>query len=222
MLGDSISTLDGYSEPDGASFYVGDTKFKAEVFQPEDTWWGMLIDALGGELLVNNSISGSTVCNRPGYSYPSYGCSDERTSALDRKGIAPDVIIVAMGMNDWGRGVRLHPEGGEEDGDFFFSFAYRSMLKKLHTNYPAAEIRCLTFPVSRFSKVPDFVFPYRYGGRHMREYCDEIRRLAKEEDCLLWDLNAIPVPYDTIDGFHPNLSGMHTLAENLLRLVENF
>ena len=48
ILGDSISTLDGYTEPDGAAFYTGMEKFRADVFTPDDTWWGQVIQYLGG------------------------------------------------------------------------------------------------------------------------------------------------------------------------------
>ena len=42
ILGDSISTLGGYSEPEDAAFYVSMKKFEADVFLPEDTWWGQV------------------------------------------------------------------------------------------------------------------------------------------------------------------------------------
>ena len=61
ILGDSISTLQGYSEPDYAAFYDTAHKLKSGVLTPSDTWWGIVIERLDGELLVNNSISGSTV-----------------------------------------------------------------------------------------------------------------------------------------------------------------
>jgi hypothetical protein len=82
VLGDSISTLQGYSEPKNAEFYDALRMRKAGLHGVEDTWWGQVIARLGGKLLVNNSISGSTVCRRPTHTIPSYACSDERTSAL--------------------------------------------------------------------------------------------------------------------------------------------
>ena len=86
ILSDSISTLGGYTEPEDAAFYDGTVKFDANVFVPEDTWWGQVISYLGGQLLVNNSFSGSTVTRHPKCMIESYGCSDERTSSLSRDG----------------------------------------------------------------------------------------------------------------------------------------
>ena len=58
VLGDSISTFDGYSEPDYAVFYDITHKLESGVLGPADTWWGRVIEHFGGELLVNNSFSG--------------------------------------------------------------------------------------------------------------------------------------------------------------------
>ena len=51
ILGDSISTLEGYSQPREAAFYSGERKLKSGVFTPSDTWWGQVIERLGGQLL---------------------------------------------------------------------------------------------------------------------------------------------------------------------------
>lgn len=132
VFGDSISTLDGYSEPDDAVFYDGLRRLEANILSPDDTWWGQVIRQLGGELLVNNSFSGSMVTKHRNCMFPSYGCSDERTAALGRDGLLPDVIMVYMGTNDWGYGVKPTPETPSEEGDIsVFSVAYKCMLEKL-------------------------------------------------------------------------------------------
>lgn len=219
VLGDSISTLSGYSEPYDAAFYDGMRKFEADVFSPGDTWWGRVIEYLGGTLLVNNSIQGSTVTDHRDYCIPSYGCSDARTAALGRAGEAPDVVMIFMGINDWGRGVKVTPDGGSDAADLtVFSVAYRTMLTKLKEQYPKAELWCLTLPVSICTKREDFTFPYRYGGRHIGEYCAAIRAAAETCGCRVIDLYRSAEPYDTIDGFHPNKKGMETIAETILRV----
>ena len=214
ILGDSMSTLEGYSQPRHAAFYDTARKYESGVLRPADTWWGMVIDRLGGRLLVNNSISGSMVCKRSADQSPSYGCSDERTSALDWDGDLPDVIMVEMGMNDWGCGAKPTPDSEEEKGDIsVFSEAYACMLKKLKANYPEAEIWCFTLPVSTCKRNANFVFPYCYAGRHIEEYCEVIRACAKAQDCRVIDWYSAADPYDTIDDFHPNREGMQTLAD---------
>ena len=216
ILGDSISTLQGYSEPDYAAFYDTAHKLKSGVLTPSDTWWGIVIERLDGELLVNNSISGSTVTRHPLYEVPSYACSDERTSSLHRDEIAPDVIMIHMGTNDWGSGVRI--SDGERKSTALFSAAYRAMLSKIKNNYPSAEIWCLTLPISSYSSSSGFEFPYFYGGRHIYEYCKEIASCASEFGCRTIDLYEFSKsePYDTIDGFHPNAQGMQSIAKGVL------
>lgn len=217
VLGDSISTFEGVSEPEFAAFYDNYNKLLGNIYSPKQTWWGIVIDTLGGELLVNNSISGSTVTWHPSYEIPSYACSDERTESLSRGEIAPDVIMVYIGTNDWGRGVRvaLDEDRGKED-PAVFSSAYRIMLEKLKKNYPEAEIWCLSLAVSKCSKMNDFEFPYTYGERHISEYCDAIKECAEQFGCRFIDLYNTAGPYDTIDGFHANSEGMQAIAEAVL------
>lgn len=222
ILGDSISTLGGYSEPEDAAFYAGMKKFEADVFLPEDTWWGQVIHALGGRLLVNQSISGSMVVKHPRCQIPSYGCSPERTAALGRDGQSPDVILVYLGTNDWGAGVQPTPVLSSEQGSTaVFSVAYRRMLEQLRANYPQAEIWCFTLAVSTCSKEENFIFPYYYAGRHIEKYCEVIRACAEDFGCRVIDLYGTAEPYDTIDEFHPNAAGMQTLARAVLAQLED-
>ena len=220
VLGDSISTLDGYSEPPYSAFYSGEKKFEAGVYTPEDTWWGKVINALGAQLLVNNSISGSLVSDHPCCNIPSYGCSDERTSALMRGDILPDVIMVFMGTNDWGYGVRLKAENDAESSDrCVFSVAYSLMLQKLRKNYPDAEIWCFT-PLKTTCKCLglDGVSPYRYG-KHIAKFAAEIREAASNHGCRVFDLLNSSAICDTIEGYHPNAEGMQVIADTVLSML---
>lgn len=218
VLGDSISTLEGYSIPEYAAFYDTEHKLLSGIYTPADTWWGRVIKALGGELLVNQSFSGSTVCRRPEFEIPSYACSDERTSSLHRDGLLPFVIMVFMGINDWGFGAVPDDADGERTGDLtVFSVAYGVMLEKLIRNYPKAEIWCFTFPMGKQRNGGSF--PYCYGGKHIEAYCDVIRRLARQYGCRLVDLYRYAESYGAIDGFHPNADGMRTIADAVLAEV---
>ena len=214
ILGDSISTLYRHSTPADAEFYTYSNCLETGVFIPADTWWGQVIDRLEGKLLVNNSFSGSTVCFHPEYEIPSYACSEERTSGLDKHDQTPDVIMVFMGTNDWGRGT---PITSQIQNDLScFSYAYQSMLDRLKNRYPSAEIWCLTLPVSDPAKHADGNFPYCYGGIHIREYCQSIMDCASKAGARVIDLYNHAEPYDTVDGFHPTAQGMQTLAAAIL------
>lgn len=219
VLGDSISTFEGISEPESAVYYDTLRKLASSVLTPIDTWWGQVIERLGGELLINNSFSGSTVCRHPLYEIESYACSDERTFSLHRSEELPDVIMVYMGTNDWGCGFRVlcdeRYDPIAEESTCFLP-AYRQMLEKLKSNYPKAEIWCFTLPVSKCSTKPNFEFPYYYAGHHISEYCEAIRSCSAEYSCRLIDLYSECELYDTLDGFHPNASGMETIANAVI------
>ena len=128
ILGDSVSTFAGYT-PDEALFYDSWRQGETGVTSPDDTWWMQVIQGLGGVLGINNSYAGSTVSG----SLASSGTSEQRLQALGAEG-DPDMILVAMGANDWGFGV--NPQE--------FEYEYRRMLQRLNRLYPKAELWCAT------------------------------------------------------------------------------
>ena len=221
ILGDSISTFEGCSQPREAAYYDTARKIQSGVLTHTDTWWGKVIERLEGELLVNNSISGSTVCWHPSYQVASYGCSDERTAALDKDGATPDVIMVYLGTNDWGAGMAVNARAKGEEGNLsLFANAYKAMLAKLKTNYPNAEIWCLTLPISRCTAKENFQFPHYYAGRNILEYNEAISNCGESLGCRVIDLSQNEEEFDTVDGFHPNASGMETIARGVIEQLK--
>lgn len=223
ILGDSISTLQGYNPKNYNVFYNENTCMLFRVGKADDTWWGKVIEHFGGELLVNNSLSGSRVTKLSGNEelFPS-GCSDERTSFLHINSVMPDVIIVYLGTNDWANGVKTGDETrflGEDDYEIF-DYAYDEMLKRLKHNYPNSMIWCCTLCETYISSHPDFKFPHSYAGKHIEEYNDIIRQKSQQNRCNLIDLYSYGIPYDSEDGSHPNVMGMSTLAEIMIREME--
>jgi len=230
ILGDSISTLKGYNPPGYALFYTGATCKVTGVRTPADTWWGMVVERLGGELLVNDSWSGCRVTRLPDLlgDFPS-GCSDGRTSKLHKDGVMPDVIIVYLGTNDWGYGACLRapadcPKILEND---YFDVAYRLMIGKLRGNYPDALICCCTLCETYLPADYNFVFPSSLGGTHIQDYNDVIREICADPSLSpagavplkLIDLFSYYTPYATVDGFHPTARGMETLADLVVKAL---
>lgn len=220
ILGDSISTLNGFNPRKYRVFYHGENSAKTAVYEMCDTWWGKVIDFFGGELLVNNSWSGSRVTKLPNQDelFPS-GCSNERTSSLHINSVMPDVIIVYLGTNDWAFRAKTGNETrflGEDDSDIF-DLAYDSMLKQLKSNYPSSEIWCCSLSETYMSKCQEFRFPHEYDGTHIEEYNDIIRSVSCKNKCKLIDLYSYKMPYDSIDGSHPTSVGMNTLATAVIR-----
>ncbi len=220
ILGDSISTLEGYNPPNCGVFYDWVNKYKSGVFTPDDTWWGQVVQRLGGRILVNNSYSGSCVCKLPAMEIESYGCSDKRTSALGMGPLNPGVIIIFLGTNDWGKGLPVFPTEFRS-GLSVFATAYEAMLTKIKTNYPNAEIWCLTLPCSYPSQNPNRPFPTHFGGRDIADYCTAIRECATRAGCKVVDIYKPQSPFEAFDEFHPSADGMKTISELILAELES-
>lgn len=225
ILGDSISTLEGYNPRGYKCFYYGENCERTSVREMNDTWWGKVIDYFGGELLVNNSWSGSRVTKLPDADdyFPS-GCSDKRTSSLHIDKMMPDVIIVYLGINDFVNGVRISSDNFETvlfTGQFpeTFSDAYELMVQEISYRYPKSEIWCCTINTTHMSANKEFVFPNVIKGQYLELFNRVIRDTAYRYKCKLIDLYNCNVPYDTVDGTHPNRSGMNTLANLIIRNV---
>lgn len=58
IFGDSYSTFAGYIPKGYAVYYP-----RADVTEVSKTWWYMLAKETGSEIVMNNSWSGSTICN---------------------------------------------------------------------------------------------------------------------------------------------------------------
>lgn len=225
VLGDSISTLDGFNPKGYKVFYANDNCVKSGVAEAKDTWWDKVIGFFGGELLVNNSWSGSRVTKLKDKDqlFPS-GCSNERTAALHINDVKPDVILVYLGTNDWAFGAKTGNETRilDEDNNELFDEAYDSMLKKLKVNYPESEIWCCTLCETYISTRPDFKFPHKYAGTHIEEYNEIIRDIVRRNGCRLIDLYDFKMAYESIDGSHPTNVGMNTIATMVIRSMVGF
>lgn len=197
ILGDSVSTYEGYT-PEGFVFYGPWNAVYTGVASVEDTWWMKVIRALDGQPGSNNSLAGSLVCGRSRTS----ATSPDRIADLCSHGM-PDVILVAMGANDWGFG--FLPE--EFEGE------YRRMLHLLKVAYPEAEIWCATLPESKVVNEEDQFFFDVDARVSKRVYSDIIKRVAMESEVRLADLYGCGREYHSLDGVHPDKEGMTDLAD---------
>lgn len=235
IYGDSISTLHGYQPRDYAVYYEGGICRRSGVYAVQDTWWGMVIDHFGGELLVNDSWSGCLVSRQPfaDCDFPS-GCSVERIERLHRGDRMPDVILVYMGTNDWGFGAPLAIEGrgkyspdvpglveGFREGDqIAFSVAMRQITGRLRLRYPEARIFCCTICETVSDCDPGFRFPSKLFGSSAEEFNQVTRQAAAETGCGVIELFDGKTRYESFDGIHPTRNGMRTIAEAAVRELE--
>lgn len=233
ILGDSISTFEGCNPEDFDVFYEGERCDRTGVESAYDTWWHLVIDAIGGDLLVNGSFSGSMV---EGAGFPA-ASSERRISALSRDGVDPDVVLVFIGINDYGWGgpanqsagrgravpdvapereertARLAPVGAAEA----FRDAYGSMLSRIRTSYPDADVWCCTLCPGRLAGAQAPTFIRRLRGVDVRAYDDAIRLQAFEHGCRVIDFASFGLDYEAADGTHPTKRGMRQLASMAVR-----
>lgn len=140
ILGDSYSTFKGYVEPDTNAVWYPEEQNKNDVKRMEQTWWYQFTHNYGYQLEVNNSFSGSTICNT-GYRKADY--SDRSfITRMDKLG-NPDIIFIFGATNDcWARspiGDYIYSDWKTED---LYSFrpAMAYLLENLKKLYPQAKL----------------------------------------------------------------------------------
>ena len=104
IMGDSYSTYEGYI-PDGYRFYYSDErKDKPIVNGVEKTWWNRVADENDLNVVLNDSFSGSTICNTV---KENYSVESSFVSRIDQyiaeEGFADrkiDTMFIFGGTND--------------------------------------------------------------------------------------------------------------------------
>ena len=196
ILGDSISTFEGYTPSKGV-FFDRYNQYETGLETVEDTWWMKVIRGLDGQLGYNDSLAGSTVSGMLSSSATSSG----RIRNLAQNGV-PDMILIATGCNDWAYGV--DPEA--------FGISYGLMLERIKSAYPEAQIWCSTFPEGKLVNPEERFFFNMDSMISKKIYGNRIINLADRYGVHVADLTS-KGEYETVDGVHPNKAGMHTLAE---------
>lgn len=210
IVGDSISTFEGYNPQGYAVFYNKEMQRLNGLTSVEDTWWTIVTQALHASVCVNNSYSGSKVS---GITFPAGECI-ERISNLRVKGNNPDYGLVYLGFNDFGNGVQVRRKRWFKFNKNPNSFedAYDNMLKTIKSYYPGARVVCGTLLRTKIKDDINWEFPEKFAGFELKEYNDVIRRITKKNSCLLADIALSNENCETLDGSHPTVKGHATLA----------
>lgn len=143
VLGDSYSTFEGEVTPKWNDiWYSGNTltNFGNDVTCVEQTWWHKLASTPEYVLDVNNSWSGSTICNT-GYNSADY--SDRSFITRVHNLGNPDVILIFGGTNDSWAGAPIGQykyDDWTESDLYSFRPAFAFLLHQLKTLYPNATI----------------------------------------------------------------------------------
>ncbi len=220
ILGDSVSTFEGYN-PEGYSvYYDKQMQERNQLNSVYDTWWAKVNQALHAFLCVNNSYSGSKVS---GKSFPAGEC-DARIRSLRTADYSPDFILVYLGFNDFGAGIKVRSKKHlfhiNEDSHCFET-AYETMLRSMKSYYPDAQIVCGTLMRTRVKDRDDWVFPECFSGIALEEYNDAIRKAVRKQDCYLADVSLSEERYETLDGSHPTAKGHSEIAHAWINALNN-
>lgn len=147
ILGDSYSTYEGYMKPDTNAIWYWrnfDPK-KTDVASVRETWWHQFIKENGYKLCVNNSYSGTTICNT-GYkdAIGKFADNTHRSFIARMNDLGnPDIIFIFGGTNDSWAGV---PMGEYKYADwtwqdlYYFRPALSYLLTEMKDHYPNVEI----------------------------------------------------------------------------------
>lgn len=224
ILGDSISTFDGYIPTDYNIFYPG----SGDISSVEKTWWFQVLSDTKMELNANASSSNTNVTGDSSDTTGSApGCSTKRMLDLTPgdNGAQPDILIVFMGTNDFLRSVELGsfsaPSKQEEGVVENFCDAYELMLQKLNALYPNTTIYFCTLLETNAGDVDENPESYpatNRKGNTIGDFNAEIATIASAYNYPVIDVHNCGITYDTLgqytsDGVHPNAEGAHLIAE---------
>ena len=218
IVGDSISTYEGYN-PQGYSVYYNEEMQKKNGLKSVyDTWWAKVNQALYGLLCVNNSYSGSKVS---GEKFPA-AISEQRMNTLKAKEYSPDYILVYIGFNDFANGVPISMNPSKNSLNINYSTfeeAYDIMLQKIISRNPMTKIICGTIMRTEIRGRNNWSFPEYYAGIGLEEYNDVIRRITKKNKCIVADVSSLDMMYETLDGSHPTANGHRTIADAWIKCL---
>ncbi|MGN1101152.1 MAG: SGNH/GDSL hydrolase family protein [Huintestinicola sp.] len=216
IIGDSISTYEGFNPHGYSVFYDNINQQLNGVTSVSDTWWAKVNQYLNADLCVNNSYSGSRVS---GNGFPSANCQ-QRLMNLHTPSAYPDIILIYIGFNDFGNGIKIKKSGFRENYCDSFYDSYSHMIKSIKSNYPKATIICATLLKGYFKDDIKWHFPENFGGVPFDDYNDAIRKAAKKEKIRLADIAKSDARYETLDGTHPTNNGHLTIAEEWISCLK--
>ena len=209
IIGDSYSSYAGTIPKEYNHFYIAlgsdeDTPDNAyrNIGGPENMWWSKVLAAGNGNLLLNCSKSGTTVCATTFNNYIDYkDCFVTRTknyvTGSEINGEPINTVFIFGGTNDsWAKS----PIGEITYSDFSdeniknFAPAYAALINHFKVKVPKAQI------ISLVNK-----------DKNEEEYVN-----AMHEICAHYNVPCIDVFGLEMENGHPTANGMQKIAEEVL------
>lgn len=197
ILGDSYSTFDGYMVPDtNFVWYNTSITQKTDVTSVKQTWWYKFMKDNNYKLEINNSFSGSTICNT-GYQKQDYS-SRSFIKRMDNLG-SPDVIFIFGATNDAWAGA---PIG---------QFKYNDWTKEELYDFRPAMAYMLDYMLGRYPNVKI----YFLLNSDLKETINEsVKTICKHYNVDCIELKGI----DKKEG-HPSIKGMEQISNQINDLL---
>lgn len=220
IIGDSISTYDGYIPEGNETYYP-----RYGIDNVNKTWWKMLIDELGLNLIVNQSWSGSRITNvSNGTRIPFI--DESRLGSLG----SPDIIIVEGGLNDYWQsspsslGEFIKETNPATFDKSVFRQAYQYLCYELQKRYPASDIFiCVPSQTNKYG-----LFSNNPVGWSLLDLHNTVRECADFYGLKVIDLSKCGINQQTMDiytgdGIHPNDKGAVIFKEYVKKcLINNY
>ena len=205
VLGDSYSTFEGYVDPETND--VWEHYADIGVTQIEQMWWHKVATKMGWTLELNNSFSGSLVCNYDGFSTGNYYAPNSFLRRMDYLG-HPDVIFILGGTNDvWQDapfGEYVYSDWTDEQLCSFRP-ALACLLDNVKRQHPNAKIYFLleTDPC-----------PGGISEETRQNLVESAHRISShyDVDCIDLDIHK--------DWWHPDAEGQKNIARQVLEVIE--
>ena len=243
VLGDSISTYPNHIPSGNACYY--NTGNHPSVSSVNSMWWKQLCDLTGATPLVIEAWSGSCCAE---YNSAANSGNSAATAAVDNSRcknlhtgsgsgvVNPDIIIVALGCNDYFYNVPLGSWDGHTALDSTdtktWRGAYANMLIKIHEQYPDALVLCFSpwFCVRGWNghNIPSATVNINGNGNTYQDYEDAMREICELMGCVYIDVNnfgftrqnyglyfADDINAQTNAVTHPNATGQEILGQSI-------
>ena len=149
IFGDSYSTFVGCIPEGYATYYSGARESGPDINSKDESWWGMLMNETGVNLVRNDSWSGSTIGYRGynGLDASQFNSFIYRLRKLKSEGYFEknkiDTVLVFGGTNDSWCGAEIGEEmreGWSEEDLYRVLPAIWCYFKELRATFPDAEI----------------------------------------------------------------------------------
>ncbi|GGF78424.1 SGNH/GDSL hydrolase family protein [Wenyingzhuangia marina] len=197
ILGDSYSTFDEHVQPsENRVWYFENPSNNTDVISVNQTWWHKFVSENNYKLEMNNSFSGSTICNT-GYNKEDYTfCSF--ITRMKNLG-SPDMILIFGATNDAWAGAPIGEyQYNNWDTKDLYSFrpAMAYMLDYITNRYPNVEV-------------------YFILNTELKEEINE----SVKTICKHYDVDCIELKDIDKKSGHPSIKGMEQINKQVATYI---